>query len=134
MDREHLTMGVKVIFRAGEIQITGELHDSPTAQVIGRLLPLESTVSTWGEEIYCTIPVKAELDATAQELVSCGDIGYWPRGCALCLFFGPTPISRPGEIRPASAVNLVGKLTGDIQRLKEVRDGIIITIDHAKNQ
>jgi hypothetical protein len=133
MGWEHLSMGVKVIFQAGEIQVTGELNDSPTAQAIGRSLPMESTVSTWGEEIYCTIPVKAGLDATAQEVVSLGDIGYWPRGCALCLFFGPTPISRPGEIRPASAVNLVGALTGDIQRLKEVRDGIIIKIDYADN-
>lgn len=126
-------MGVKVRFTAGAVQVEGELNDSPTAKAIGRILPLEAAVSIWGEEIYFTIPVKAGLDATAREVVECGDIGYWPQGCALCLFFGPTPISPPGEIRPASAVNLVGKLTSDLQRLKEVRDGIIIKIDPAKD-
>ncbi len=109
--------------------MVGELNDSPTAQAIGKVLPLEATVSTWGDEIYFTIPVKAGLDATAKEIVEYGDIGYWPRGSALCLFFGPTPISRPDEIRPASAVNIVGKLIGDIQCLKEVTDGIIIKIE-----
>ncbi len=119
-------MGRKILFKVGEVQVFGELNDSPTAQAIARALPLEAKVNTWGEEIYFTIPVQADLELTAQEVVNYGDIGYWPRGRALCLFFGPTPISRPGEIRPASAVNLVGKLSGDIQGLKDVPDGIII--------
>jgi uncharacterized protein len=123
------SMGLQIILQAGEIQVTGELNDSSTAQAIGKALPIEARVSTWGEEIYFTIPVQADLEATARELVDYGDIGYWPRGCALCLFFGPTPISSPGEIRPASAVTIVGKLCGDIQRLKEVPEGIIIRID-----
>ncbi len=124
-------MGLKILITAAEVQVAGELNDSPTAQAIGRVLPLEAKVSTWGEEIYFSLPVKAGLDATAQEVVTYGDIGYWPSGSALCLFFGPTPISRPGEIRPASAVNLVGKLSGDIHRLKEVEEGIIVKIEQA---
>ncbi len=121
-------MGLKIHLQMGAVQVSGELTDSPAALAIGQALPLEATVSTWGEEIYFTIPVQAALDETAKELVEYGDIGYWPRGSAFCLFFGPTPISGPGEIRPASAVNIVGKLFGDIQRLKEVTDGIIIKV------
>ncbi|MBM4288168.1 MAG: hypothetical protein FJ135_08480 [Deltaproteobacteria bacterium] len=122
---------MKIQFITDIVQVEGVLNDSPTAQAISRVLPLEATVSTWGEEIYFTIPVKAGLDATAQEVVAYGDIGYWPKGSALCLFFGPTPISRPGEIRPASAVNVVGRLSGDIELLKEVADGITIRIEPA---
>jgi hypothetical protein len=121
-------MGTKIQLQLGQVLVTAELFDSPTARAIARALPLEARVSTWGEEIYFTIPVQADLDDTAKELVEHGDIGYWPRGHALCLFFGPTPISGPGEIRPASAVNIVGKLIGDIQRLHEIADGIIIKI------
>jgi hypothetical protein len=54
--------------------------------------------------------VVQELDDTAAVSVQVGDIGYWPPNRALCLFFGLTPSSVPGEIRPASAVNLVGRL------------------------
>lgn len=121
-------MGIKVRFQAGAVQVTGELNDSPTARAIAQVLPLAAEVSTWGEEIYFTIPVHADLEPTAQDVVAWGDIGYWPRGQALCLFFGPTPISRPGEIRPASAVTVVGKLSGDIHRLKGITDGIIINM------
>ncbi len=126
-------MGVTVRFQAGAVDIRGELHDTATARAIAAALPLEATVHTWGDEIYFTIPVREPLDETASELVEPGDIGYWPRGPALCLFFGPTPISGPGEIRPASAVNLVGRLSGDIQRLREVRDGIIIKVEFVKD-
>ena len=31
---------------------------------------------------------------------------------ALCLFFGPTPISKSGEILAYSPVNIVGKIIG----------------------
>lgn len=122
-------MGVKIRLTAGDIAVSGELADSATAQAIAAALPLTAAANTWGDEIYFTIPVKAALDDTAQEVVAVGDIGYWPSGQALCLFFGPTPISRPGEIRPASAVNIVGRLLGDIRRLPEIRDGIIISIE-----
>ncbi len=121
-------MGLKIHLQLGEVQVSGELSDSAKALAIGKALPLEARVSTWGEEIYFTIPVQTGLDDTAKELVEYGDIGYWPRGRALCLFFGPTPISGPGEIRPASAVNIVGKLIGDIQSLQEITDGIIIKV------
>ncbi|MGQ9921153.1 MAG: cyclophilin-like fold protein [Desulfobacca sp.] len=122
-------MGVKIRIQAGAVAILGELHDTETAQAIAAALPLEATTRIWGEEIYFTIPVHQPLDQTATALVGAGDIGYWPTGPALCLFFGPTPISSPGEIRPASAVNIVGRLDGDLRCLHEVQDGIIIKVE-----
>ena len=38
------------------------------------------------------------------------DVVYWPEGNALCLFYGPTPISRDGQILAYSPVNLVGRI------------------------
>ncbi len=127
-------MGVLIRFCAGDIEVQGELHDTATARALAEILPLEATVRTWGEEIYFTVPMRQELDATAQEVVSVGDIGYWPSGPALCLFFGPTPISGPGEIRPASAVNIVGRLLGDIHRLREVPAGIIVRVERLQER
>ena len=121
-------MGTRIKFLVQDIEIEAELATTPTAQAIAQALPLEARVNTWGEEIYFPIPVAAELDDTAQELVRAGDLGYWPTGQALCLFFGPTPISGPGEIRPASAVNLVGRLLPPFHRLREVTDGLIIKV------
>jgi hypothetical protein len=97
-----------------------ELNDTPTAQHIAAALPMHASFNTWGDEIYFTIPVQAEPDESAQEVVDMGDLGYWPPGKAFCIFFGPTPMSQPGKIMPASAVNVIGKVIGDATRFKDV--------------
>ena len=63
--------------------------------------------------------------------MSAGDLGYWPPGRAFCLFFGPTPASRGKEIRPASPVNVIGRVIGDLSSLKKVHDGQRVTIEQA---
>ena len=64
-------------------------------------------------------------------MVELGDVGYWPPGQALCLFFGPTPASRGDEIRPASAVNIVGAIEGDPTVLKQVTSGSQVVLKRA---
>jgi hypothetical protein len=97
-----------------------ELNDSATSQKIIKALPIKSGFNRWGDEIYFAIPVDSSLDETAQEEVAIGDLGYWPTGKAFCIFFGPTPMSSPDKIVPASAVNIIGHIIGDATRFKEV--------------
>jgi hypothetical protein len=106
--------------RVGQLTMEAQLHDTPTAQKIARALPIHASFNTWGDEIYFAIPVTSELDENASEVVELGDLGYWPPGKAFCIFFGQTPMSRPGEIRPASAVNIVGRVIGDATQFKQV--------------
>lgn len=115
----------------GTLTMEAELSDSPTALEIADVLPLTSSFSTWGDEIYFAVPVEAELDATAVETVEVGDLGYWPTGRAFCIFFGPTPVSSSGKIVPASAVNLVGKVIGDARKFKSVMGERKITLERA---
>jgi hypothetical protein len=86
-------------------------------------------VNTWGDEIYFEIPVTSALDETAREIVEKGDLGFWPTGRAFCIFFGPTPASQGDEIRPASAVNIVGRVEGNTDLFKRVRDGENIKLE-----
>jgi len=125
-------MEKKIKIKAGNVEAEGLLNDSATAQKIWEALPIEAQANTWGEEIYFSIPVKAPLEKDAQELVNLGDLGYWPEGKGFCIFFGPTPISRGKEIRPASAVNIIGKVIGDPQIFKKVPAGAKIIIERAK--
>jgi hypothetical protein len=69
------------------------------------------------------------LDETAKEVVEKGDLGYWPTGKAFCIFFGPTPASQGDEIRPASAVNIVGRVEGNTDVFKGVHDGENIKLE-----
>ena len=116
-------MGERIKIRAGAVVLNAELNDSPTARTIGNALPLDAMANTWGDEIYFSIPVNHGLDHTAREVVEVGDLGYWPAGKAFCIFFGPTPVSSGNEIRPASAVNIVGKVLGDAALFKSVEEG-----------
>ena len=122
-------MAERIRIHAGAVSVIAELNDSPTAAAIHGVLPLEASARTWGDEIYFPIPVEERLDATAAEVVGVGDLGYWPTGRAFCIFFGPTPASRGNEIRPASAVNLVGKVLGDAKAFKGVLDGDLVRLE-----
>ena len=113
---------------AGSVSATAELNDSRAAAAIAARLPIEARAQTWGDEIYFDIGVAAPLESP-RETVQLGDLGYWPPGQAFCIFFGPTPMSRGDEIRPASAVTVVGRVTGDPRVFKRVRDGAGVTIE-----
>lgn len=113
---------------AGGVSAAAELNDSRTAGAIWDVLPIEAKAQTWGDEIYFAIPVRADAER-AKEVVALGDLGYWPPGSAFCIFFGPTPASRGDEIRPASAVNVVGRVGGDATVFRKVRAGARVTIE-----
>ncbi|MFX0113337.1 MAG: cyclophilin-like family protein [Candidatus Hodarchaeota archaeon] len=91
-------------------------------QEVAKCLPLSSKVETWGEEIYFETSIAARVQEP-QEIVDLGDVGYWPPGRALCLFFGKTPISSENEIRPASAVGVFAQLIPPFEVLKQVQSG-----------
>jgi len=114
--------------KAGTIEVIAELNTTKTAQAIWEALPITGYVSRWGDEIYFSIPVSLEPE-DAQELVGLGDLGYWPPGTAFCIFFGPTPISKGQEVRPASPVNVFGKIIGDTNVLRQVASGTEITVE-----
>jgi hypothetical protein len=124
-------MGRRIKVTVDEVEVYGELNEAETADLIWKGLPIESQINTWGDEIYFSIPIQAKLEDTAQEVVELGDMGYWPPGNAFCIFFGPTPNSRGDEIRPASSVNVFGKVVGDPTVLKGVRTGASVRIDAA---
>ncbi|MDY7036163.1 MAG: cyclophilin-like fold protein [Thermodesulfobacteriota bacterium] len=111
---------MKIKISIGDLSMEGELNQSVTAMKVAEALPIKASFNTWGEEIYFTIPVQAELDETGREEVGIGDLGYWPTGRAFCIFFGPTPMSEPGKIVPASPVNLIGRVMGDATEFKRV--------------
>ena len=113
---------------AGDVIVTAVLNDSDTADELWAALPITARAQTWGDEIYFSIPVSVEEATDSQETVEMGAVAYWPPGSALCLFWGPTPMSAPGEIRPASAVNVMGLIDGDPTVLGGVADGTEVVV------
>lgn len=119
----------KIKIKVGNIEVEAELNDTKTAGYIYDALPITAKINTWGDEIYFSIPVKIKETENSKEVVELGDLGYWKPGHAFCIFFGQTPNSRGDEIRPASAVNVFGKVIGDPKIFKKVKYGEEIIIE-----
>ena len=113
---------------AGQVSAEARLNHSRTAIAVWDALPIEAKAETWGDEIYFAIGVH-EAEDSARETVELGDLGYWPPGHAFCIFFGPTPASQGDEIRPASPVNVVGRVAGDARAFKRVRSGARVVLE-----
>ena len=113
-------MPTNIVINAGSIRLEAELNDTFTAKAINNILPITAAANTWGDEIYFSMPITLELE-NGQEVVDLGDLGYWPPGRAFCIFYGLTPASQGDEIRPASAVTIIGKVQGDVTALKQTR-------------
>jgi hypothetical protein len=115
-------------FDFGAVTLDADLLDTPTAQAIAKVLPLASTVMTWGDEVYFNIPVKAAREKDARDVVTAGEIAYWPDGPAIAIGFGRTPVSRGDEIRLASPVNIFAKAKGDVKALKVIKAGTKVKV------
>lgn len=118
-----------------EIEIDGEEFEGEldegmnpeTVEAIKDELPLRGEVQKWGKELYFKIPADVELE-NEKRYVSKGDIGFWPRGNAFCIFYGKTPGSRGEDrIKPASPVNVVGSIKNP-EELEGVEAGVSVKV------
>lgn len=107
----------------GEAQ--GELvrHLSPrTVDAILRKLPIEGRAAIWKQEVYFEIPIAAG-EEKSKPTVKKGDLAYWPMGNALCVFFG--------ETQPYSPVNMIGRVTKNLELFSQVKSGSVIRVIRA---
>ncbi len=122
---------MRICIDFGQGQIFARLEDTPTAQALIEALPIDSTASTWGEEVYFSTPVSANLEPTAREVVDPGTVCFWVQGNSLALPYGRTPASREDECRLVTNVNVLGEIEGDPHELAKIRDGDEIRVSAA---
>ena len=113
----------KILIHFATSSFEATLNEGPTAQAIWDALPVEGRVTTWGDEIYFTIPVEMPQEEDARAEVEVGELGYWPLGSAFCIFFGPTPASTDEKPRAYSPVNIIGEIHAQPAALRSIRDG-----------
>lgn len=114
-------MPEKIRLLINNVEIKAELYDTECAVRIYESLPIESIINEWGDEFYFSIGLSLPTDSTATTKVKIGDIGYWPPGNALAIFFGKTPLSTDEDPVPASEVNIVGRLIDNPNLLKGLK-------------
>ncbi|MDH3657546.1 MAG: cyclophilin-like fold protein [Nitrosopumilus sp.] len=103
-----------------------ELDDTNSPKTVNdfiKKLPFTVNLNVWGDEIYTSESPINQTEENAKSLVQINDVAYWPTGKAICLFYGPTPIGNPGEITPASPVNVLGKIISPNKTILNSADG-----------
>lgn len=103
-----------------------ELNDEFSPKTVKSFLesmPFSVDLNVWGEEIYSSKSPITISEENAKSPVDFNDVAYWPNGKAICLFYGPTPIGKKGEITPASPVNVIGKIISPDKSVLNIADG-----------
>ncbi len=120
-------------FTAGSVQLKFELLPTVTAELIWRALPIYSIAETWGESLHFECPVRAGRERTARLNVTAGDVCYWSEDDRVMLGWGPTPISRPHEIRLMRPCNIWARVLGDPAVLAVVTPGEKVSLQRASS-
>lgn len=111
------------VLEAGRISVRLRLHDTRTAEVIWRALPLHSIVETWGDSMHFDTPLRVGRERTAKLNVAVGDVCFWTEDERVVLAWGPTPISRPDEVRLMRPCNIWAEAIDDPSALAAVTPG-----------
>jgi len=91
-----------------------------TVEAVTKRLPIEGRAALWKEEVYFEIPVRMG-EEKAEPAVEKGALAYWPMGKALCVFYG--------ESQPYSSVNIVGRVTKNLEIFEQVESGTKIRVE-----
>ncbi len=119
----------RIKISSGTAVLICELLETPTAAALPDLLPLEGRASLWGEEVYFSTPLQIAAEADARDLLEAGEIAYWPPGNAICICFGPTPVSTGSELRLASAANIFARTDDDVSAFAAVKSGATVRVE-----
>ena len=124
MDTEELNLikiKVKILEEDGEMD--GELSRTKnprTVEAIRDLLPITGKVNVYKEnEIYIS---NIGLDIGREKVVKTaekGEIAFWPMSGAICFF--------KEDMVPYSEINIVGKITSNMELLDKMKSGILIS-------
>jgi len=91
-----------------------------TIDMIVRKLPIEGRAALWKEEVYFETQIKMG-EEKAKATIEKGTIAFWPMGSAICIFYG--------ESQPYSPVNILGKITKNLELFRQVKSGTKIRVE-----
>jgi len=123
----------QIVISVQQLSLRAELLETPTADAIWEILPIDSRAQVWGEEIYFVTQVIVDLEKDAREVVKPGEVAFWPDGNAIAIGFGRTPISQGDETRLASRCNIWAQAIDDVRKLSAVADGDEVQVNRARS-
>ncbi len=117
-----------VFLHAGSVVVRLRLRDTPTADRIWTTLPVYATAETWGQSVHFETHVETGREADARQLLRPGDIAFSAEQDRIIVAWGPTPLSKPGEIRLPAPCNIWARALDDVAVLAAVQPGQKISL------
>jgi len=121
----------RIRLKIGKVELLAELLETATAGAILDALPIRSSAQTWGEEVYFQVPVEADLEADARDVVTAGELAFWVEGNCIAIGYGRTPVSFADEIRLAAPTNIWARSLDDVRALASVTAGDEVLLEAA---
>jgi uncharacterized protein len=119
---------MKVLLPGNRVLVVA-LNDGAAAAQLAAALPLEVTMSRWGEgEYYGTLSAPIASSEKRKVVFEIGEAALWPDGNAFCLFFGPTPASHGTEPRMASPGIALGRVVSGVSALESLGASIRVSL------
>lgn len=118
----------EIVIRAGRAVIRARLLDTPTAARIWTQLPIYSAAHIWGQSIHFETHVETGREPAARRNLKPGDIGYWVEDDRVIIPWGMTPLSKIGECRMPSPVNVWAIALDDVAAFAVVRPAERVSI------
>ncbi len=123
---------MKITISSGDTELTARIDRDSFAEKLREVLPVESSASTYGDEVYFNLPVDDERQPDATDVVEAGTVTFWVEGNAMAIPYGPTPASHDDECRLVTDVNPVGSLEDDPDKLDHISEGDSIRLEQAE--
>ena len=122
----------KIRIRTRNGEYLAELDGSDISNAIWLSLPFTTAINMFGGQIYFELPVDNADPGERVTKLEVGDIAYWPKVGAFCLFFGPTPLSGDDGL-PVSRYPVVkiGRILDDCSSMESAGDRQPITMEKA---
>ncbi len=112
---------MKITVRLDGTDFRAELDNGAITTALAAAMPLTVRMTRWGDELYGDIGEVGETLTDlpeGREIMSVGELAYWKPGNALCIFYGPTPVSTDSRPRAASAAVVIGRVLDEVESLK----------------
>jgi len=119
----------KLILRINGKSLNLFLKETETAEKIYNAVPINSSINTWGEEIYFNTNLSINREKEAKAVVDFGEIAFWTEGSAVAIGYGKTPVSSGDEIRLASPCNIWANADFDKSFFDDINDGDKVSLD-----
>lgn len=119
------------VLKVRRLALRLEVLATPTADRVWQHLPFHSTAETWGSSIHFETHLEWGRDRTARLNIGRGDIAYWSEDDRIIVAWGPTPISRPNEIRLMRPCNIWARAIDDLAPLAAITPGEKVTLAKA---